>query len=166
MAPSRGPRIFQRSRSTLATVRCKSCTSSPPICGLQRSGHFAHIVGAASKIVPTFPSTSCAAHSLHRSHHLRRLETLAGVHLSVPRRKNGPPRPHDGRDWSQHPGRHFIDSLLFVEAINTHVLPPQWNTAYLRDAVHQARTTGFDHLGSEQIPSLMRWISVRAVVLL
>ena len=41
---------------------------------------------------------------------------------------------------------------LFVEAINTHVLPPQWNTAYLRDAMHQARTTGFYHLGSEQIP--------------
>ena len=41
---------------------------------------------------------------------------------------------------------------LFVEAINTHVLPPQWDTAYLRDAVHQARTTGFYHLGSEQMP--------------
>jgi hypothetical protein len=41
---------------------------------------------------------------------------------------------------------------LFVEAINTHVLPPRWNTAYLRDAVHQARTTGFYHLGAEQIP--------------
>ena len=41
---------------------------------------------------------------------------------------------------------------LFVEAINTHVLPPRWDTAYLRNAVRQARTTGFYHLGSGQVP--------------
>ena len=45
---------------------------------------------------------------------------------------------------------------LFVERINTHVLPPKWNTAYLRDAMHQARTTGFYHLGSEQRTKGMR----------
>jgi hypothetical protein len=28
----------------------------------------------------------------------------------------------------------------FMEAINTHRLPPQWDTAYLRYAVSQART--------------------------
>jgi hypothetical protein len=32
---------------------------------------------------------------------------------------------------------------LFVEAINTHNLPPQWDTAYLRYAVRQVRMTGF-----------------------
>jgi hypothetical protein len=34
---------------------------------------------------------------------------------------------------------------LFVEAINTHSLPPQWDTGYLRYAVRQARTIGFYH---------------------
>jgi hypothetical protein len=37
--------------------------------------------------------------------------TLAGAHLSVPRRKIGQSRAHDGRDWSQHPARHVINSL-------------------------------------------------------
>ena len=32
---------------------------------------------------------------------------------------------------------------LFVEAVDTRRLPPQWDTAYLRYAVHQARMTGF-----------------------
>ena len=32
---------------------------------------------------------------------------------------------------------------LFVEAIDTHKLPPQWDTAYLRYAVRQARMIGF-----------------------
>ena len=41
---------------------------------------------------------------------------------------------------------------LFVEAINTHVLPPQWDTAYLRDAMRQARMTGFYHFGSGRLP--------------
>ena len=31
----------------------------------------------------------------------------------------------------------------FMEAINTHSLPRQWDTAYLRYAVSQARMTGF-----------------------
>jgi hypothetical protein len=34
---------------------------------------------------------------------------------------------------------------LFVEAINTHSLPPQWDTEYLRYALHQARMIGFYH---------------------
>ena len=41
---------------------------------------------------------------------------------------------------------------LFVEAIDIHKLPPRWDTAYLRDAVREARTTGFYHLKSEQVP--------------
>jgi hypothetical protein len=32
---------------------------------------------------------------------------------------------------------------LFVEAIDTHSLPPQWDTAYLRYAVRQVGMTGF-----------------------
>ncbi|MFZ0850288.1 MAG: hypothetical protein WAO08_13895 [Hyphomicrobiaceae bacterium] len=32
---------------------------------------------------------------------------------------------------------------LFVEAINSHVLPPRWDTAYLRYTVRQARMIGF-----------------------
>ena len=32
---------------------------------------------------------------------------------------------------------------LFVEAIDTHKLPPQWDTAYLRNAVRQVEMTGF-----------------------
>jgi hypothetical protein len=32
---------------------------------------------------------------------------------------------------------------LFVEAIDTHKLPPQWDTAYLRHAVRQVGITGF-----------------------
>jgi hypothetical protein len=32
---------------------------------------------------------------------------------------------------------------LFVEAINTHSLPPQWDTEYLRYAVRQAKMIGF-----------------------
>jgi hypothetical protein len=39
------------------------------------------------------------------------LGTLVGAHVSVPRRKNGQPRAHDGRDWAQHPNRDFINSL-------------------------------------------------------
>jgi hypothetical protein len=31
----------------------------------------------------------------------------------------------------------------FVEAINTHQLPPRWDTAYLRHAVRQVGITGF-----------------------
>ena len=31
---------------------------------------------------------------------------------------------------------------LFVEAIDTHKLPPQWNTAYWRYAVRQVEMTG------------------------
>ena len=42
---------------------------------------------------------------------LRQLGTLAGAHLSVPRRKNGQPRADDGRDRSEYPPRHFINSL-------------------------------------------------------
>ena len=32
---------------------------------------------------------------------------------------------------------------LFVEAINTHKLPPCWDTAYLREAMRQVEMTGF-----------------------
>ena len=32
---------------------------------------------------------------------------------------------------------------LFTEAIDTHKLPPQWDTAYLRYAVRQVRIIGF-----------------------
>jgi hypothetical protein len=32
---------------------------------------------------------------------------------------------------------------LFVEAINTHKLPPRWDTAYFRSAVRQVEMTGF-----------------------
>ena len=32
---------------------------------------------------------------------------------------------------------------LFVETINTHSLPPQWDTPYLRSAVRQVGKTGF-----------------------
>ena len=40
---------------------------------------------------------------------------------------------HDGRDGSQPPARHFINSLLFIEAINIHKLSPQWDSASLCD---------------------------------
>jgi hypothetical protein len=32
---------------------------------------------------------------------------------------------------------------VFVEVINTHELPPRWDTPYLRSAVRQVRMTGF-----------------------
>ena len=32
---------------------------------------------------------------------------------------------------------------LFVETINTHLLPPQWDTAEFQYAVRQVRMTGF-----------------------
>jgi len=40
---------------------------------------------------------------------------------------------------------------LFVEAINTHSLPPQWDTAYLGYAVRQARMTGYYLFGPGQV---------------
>ena len=40
---------------------------------------------------------------------------------------------------------------LFVEAINRHVLPPRWDTAYLRYAVRQARMTGFYLFAAGQV---------------
>lgn len=35
---------------------------------------------------------------------------------------------------------------LFVEVINTHKLPPLWDTPYLRHAVRQTMMIGFYHL--------------------
>jgi hypothetical protein len=40
---------------------------------------------------------------------------------------------------------------LFVEAINTHSLPPQWDTKNLRYAMSQARMTGFYHFEPGQV---------------
>jgi hypothetical protein len=40
---------------------------------------------------------------------------------------------------------------LFVEAINTHSLPPKWDTAYLRYAVRQVRMMGFYHFEPGQV---------------
>ena len=40
---------------------------------------------------------------------------------------------------------------LFVEAINTHNLPPQWDTKNLRYAMSQARMTGFYHFEPGQV---------------
>ena len=45
---------------------------------------------------------------------------------------------------------------LFVEAIDTHRLPPQWDTAYLRYAVRQARMTGFYLFEAGRVPLLQR----------
>ena len=41
---------------------------------------------------------------------------------------------------------------LFVEAINTHELPPRWDTAYLRYAVRQARMIGFYLFETGRVP--------------
>jgi hypothetical protein len=40
---------------------------------------------------------------------------------------------------------------LFVEAINTYRLPPRWDTPYLRDAMRQARMTGFHLFEPERV---------------
>jgi hypothetical protein len=40
---------------------------------------------------------------------------------------------------------------LFLEAIDTHKLPPQWDTAYWRHAVRQASMIGFHHLEPGQV---------------
>ena len=40
---------------------------------------------------------------------------------------------------------------LFVEAINTHKLPPRWDTAYLREAMHQTEMTGFHLFEAGQV---------------
>jgi hypothetical protein len=40
----------------------------------------------------------------------------------------------------------------FVEAINTHSPPPQWDTEYLRCTVRQVRKIGFYHFEPGRIP--------------
>ena len=41
---------------------------------------------------------------------------------------------------------------LFVEAIDTHKLPPRWDDAYLRSAVRQAMASGFYLFEAERVP--------------
>jgi hypothetical protein len=52
---------------------------------------------------------------------------------------------------------------LFVDAINTHGLPPQWDTEYLRYAVRQERMIGFYHFEPGRVlpPPNANWLMRR-----
>jgi hypothetical protein len=70
-----------------------------------------------SNNVQTLPSTSCpdslacAAWVAAGSLLLRTNASAADAHLFVPRRKNGQPSAHDGRDRAQPPTCHFIQQF-------------------------------------------------------
>jgi hypothetical protein len=98
------------------------------------------------------------------------LGTLAGAHLSIPRRKNMQPRAHNGRDRSQHPARHFINSLA-VRGDDQHTFA----STTMGHSVFAIRCAPGE---DDRLPSLRartgttssnanlltRWISVRGVI--